>query len=380
MFGHRRGQTINSSVNRYYSKAKKIPKIPLLIITLISTYGIVVLYSINSGNFHPWGYNQLIRFACGLCLLLVTAAIPVSFWKKYSYWLYLIGLFLLFCVLMVGERRMGAQRWLNLRIFSFQPSEIMRVFIILVLARYFSNKTTLEIRYTFNVIAPLFLLFIPILFVLWQPDLGTAMLFVFVGVVIFFVCGVQTWKFAIVIVSFLVSMPIVWSFLHDYQKNRILMFFSPEKDPSGAGYHIIQSQIALGSGGFWGKGLMHGSQCQLNFLPEKQTDFVFSALGEELGFVGGSALIILYAILIIYNLSIAMDQKDKFARILVFGLNSMLSFYVFINIAMVCGLAPVVGIPLPFFSYGGSSLLMLMFSQGLIFSCAIEQMKQSKFP
>jgi rod shape determining protein RodA len=281
--------------------------------------------------------------------------------------------------MIVGERRMGAQRWLNLKVFSFQPSEIMRGFIILALARYFSDRTTLEIRYTLHIVIPLILLLVPIVLVILQPDLGTAMLFVFVGAAMFFVCGVQPWKFVIVSAVAAVSAPIAWSFLHDYQKNRILTFFSPEKDPSGAGYHIIQSQIALGSGGFWGKGLMRGSQCQLNFLPEKQTDFVFAALGEELGFVGGSILIVLYTILITYNMSVAIRQTDKFSRILVFGLNSMLSFYVFINIAMVCGLAPVVGIPLPFFSYGGSSLMMLMFSQGLIFACAIEQKKQSRF-
>jgi rod shape determining protein RodA len=268
---------------------------------------------------------------------------------------------------------MGAQRWLDFYFFNFQPSELMRIILIIALAKYFSFFSTENIRKISSLIAPILLIMAPILFVLIQPDLGTAMIFLLVSASIFFVCGVQIWKFAVVILAGIATAPILWNFLHEYQKNRILMFLSPEIDPNGAGYHIIQSKIALGSGGFWGKGLMNGTQCQLDFLPEKQTDFMFATLGEELGFIGCLFLMFLYFLLLIYNFCVFLRERGKFNQFLVFGLNAMLFFYIFINVAMVCGLLPVVGIPLPFFSYGGSALIVLMICQGLIFSIDIEQ-------
>jgi rod shape determining protein RodA len=224
-----------------------------------------------------------------------------------------------------------------------------------------------------TLIVPLVLTALPMTLVLLQPDLGTAILLFCLCVSILFVCGVQIWKFVGTLVSLAVSAPIIWSFLHEYQKKRIIMFLSPELDPNGAGYHIIQSKIALGSGGFWGNGLMNGSQCQLNFLPEKQTDFVFAALGEELGFVGCVILMMLYTLLLTYNLGVALRAKSRFNQLVVFGFNTMLFFYIFINVSMTCGLLPVVGIPLPFFSYGGSALIVLMVCQGMIFSADLEQ-------
>ncbi len=356
-------------------KIKYIPSLPICLVFLISFFGICILCSINSGHINPWGTKQIIRLCLGTVFLFIGTAIPTAFWKKYAYIMYLFGVILLCCVIVAGKISMGAQRWLNIASFNFQPSEIMRILIVVTLAKYFANRNIENIRSTVNLLPALAIIGIPMVLVLLQPDLGTAMMFVYVGASIFFVCGVQIWKFAIVIGSIICSAPILWSMLHDYQKDRILMFLSPENDPNGAGYHIIQSQIALGSGGFYGKGLLNGTQCQLNFLPEKQTDFVFSALGEELGFVGCILLIILYTLLISYNTCVAMRQRYKFSQILVFGLNTMLFFYAFINISMVCGLLPVVGIPLPFFSYGGSALVVLMFCQGLIFSADIEQRK-----
>lgn len=294
--------------------------------------------------------------------------IDVSFWKRNAYIFYFIGIILLLFVTIVGKVSMGAQRWLNLYFFNFQPSELMRIFMVITFARYFSSMSVENVRRMSNIIIPLILLGFPMILVLLQPDLGTAMLLLLVGLSIFFVCGVQIWKFLVSFGIVVISAPILWNMLHDYQRNRILMFISPEQDPSGAGYHIIQSQIALGSGGIFGKGLLNGTQCQLNFLPEKQTDFVFSALGEELGFIGCCILILLYSLLIIYNFSVSVNNKNKFNQLLVFGLNSMLFYYIFINISMVCGILPVVGIPLPFFSYGGSALVVLMFCQGIIFS------------
>ena len=360
-------------------KLNKIPKIPFVIISIISAFGMLILYSINSGNFYPWAFNQMLRFIVGLIFMYVGASINPVFWKKHAYIFYIICVIMLLIVAVAGKISMGAQRWLNFYFFNFQPSELMRIFLIIALAKYFSSISTDDIRKTRNIIFPLFILSIPMGLVLLQPDLGTAMLFFLVSASVMFVCGVQIWKFIAVFLSVILSAPILWSMLHDYQKDRILMFLSPEKDPGGAGYHIIQSQIALGSGGLFGKGLLGGTQCQLNFLPEKQTDFVFSALGEELGFIGGLVLIILYAVLIIYNSSVSVNSRNKFSQILVFGLNSMLFFYIFINISMVCGMLPVVGIPLPFFSYGGSALVVLMFCQGLIFAVDNEQKVSSRF-
>ncbi len=358
-------------------KLKIIPFFPLLIIFSISLFSLLILYSIGGGNFFPWCFNQSCRFVLGTIALLFSASINFSFWKKYAYGFYLFCLLMLIAVAVAGKVSMGAQRWLNLYFFNFQPSELMRIFLVVVLAKYFSNFTVEDSKKLSTLIVPLTLTSIPMGLVLLQPDLGTAMLLFFVFISILFVCGVQIWKFVIALISVVISAPILWHLLHEYQRQRILMFLSPEMDPSGAGYHIIQSQIAIGSGGFWGKGLMNGTQSQLNFLPEKQTDFVFAALGEELGFLGCSVLLVLYSLLMVYNLGVAMRARNKFNQIVVFGLNSMLFFYIFINISMVCGLLPVVGVPLPFFSYGGSALTVLMFCEGLIFAADLEQKSKS---
>jgi rod shape determining protein RodA len=304
--------------------------------------------------------------------------VDIDFWKRSSETLYAVCLALLIAVVAVGKVAMGAQRWLNLYFFNLQPSELMRLFLILPLSKYYSELTIENVKKTSSLILPALLTCAPVLLVLAEPDLGTAMILLFVSLSIIFISGTQVWKLVVVVVVALSTTPIIWNMLHEYQRNRILMLFSPELDPNGAGYHIIQSQIAIGSGGFWGKGLAGGTQCQLNFLPEKQTDFVFAALAEELGFVGCAALIILYAILIGYNMRVSLRAKHKFERILVFGLSSMMFFYVFVNISMICGILPVVGIPLPFFSYGGSALIVLMFCEGLIISVDMDQKIRAK--
>lgn len=354
-------------------RIKYIPIFPLMILSIISLFALLILCSINSGNFFPWGWKQFEKLFVGVIFLVIGTLIPTKFWKKYAYFGYIFGICLLILVDIAGDSAMGAQRWLNLYFFNLQPSEIMRVLLVCVLAKYFSEIEREGARKTLRLIFPFLLIVLPIGLVCMQPDLGTSLLLFFVGMAIFFVCGVQIWKFVLGLGMVIVSLPIVWNFLHEYQKKRLMMFLSPESDPSGAGYHIIQSKIALGSGGIFGKGLTNGTQCRLNFLPEKQTDFIFAALGEELGFVGCFFLIFLYIVLLKYNLSVAFETRGKFQQIFVFGLNAMLFFYIFINIAMVCGLLPVVGVPLPFFSYGGSALVVLLFCQGCIFSCAIER-------
>lgn len=354
-------------------RLKYIPIFPLIIVVFISCFSLVILYSIGGGSFYPWCFNQLCRLMLGIIALLIATSLTFASWKKCAYILYLVCFISLIAVAIIGKVSMGAQRWLNVGFFNFQPSELMRIALVLSLAKYFSGFTVEGTQKIATLLIPSILTFVPMGLVLLQPDLGTAMLLFFVFCSILFVCGVQIWKFVIAFLAAIASAPIMWHLLHEYQRQRILMFLSPEIDPSGAGYHIIQSKIALGSGGLWGKGLMNGTQSQLNFLPEKQTDFVFAALGEELGFIGCLVLLCLYSLLIIYNLGVAMRARSKFNQIVVFGLNSMLFFYIFINISMVCGLLPVVGIPLPFFSYGGSALIVLMFCQGIIFSADLDQ-------
>lgn len=358
-------------------RLKHLPKLPIIIIALTSFLALIILCSINSGSFSPWGMHQFWKLCVGSVFLMLGILIHSNFWKKHAYLFYGIGILLLLVVEVAGKNIMGSQRWLNLYFCNFQPSEIMRILLVMALAKYFSELGLEKARKTIYLLMPCILIFLPIALVSLQPDLGTAMMLFFVGISMLFVCGVQIWKFIISFAAVLFSLPILWNFLHEYQKKRILMFFDPESDPSGAGYHIIQSKIALGSGGVWGNGLMNGTQCKLNFLPEKQTDFIFAALGEELGFIGCGGLIFLYIILILYNFSVVFRMRFMFQKILVLGLNAMLFFYIFINISMVCGLLPVVGIPLPFFSYGGSALVVLLFCQGCIFACDIERREKS---
>ncbi len=364
-------------ISNIFKLHTKIPLFPVLIIYSITLFSLIILYSIGGGEFFPWCFNQFCKLILGSFALIFAASIKVTFWRKYAYVFYLFSLVMLICVAIMGKVSMGAQRWINFYFFNFQPSELMRVSVVLIMAKYFSGYHVDEIRNTHTLFIPFILLAIPVCLVLLQPDLGTAMLLLFVFSSILFICGVQIWKFTLSIIAVAISTPILWNMLHEYQRQRILMFLSPEMDPSGAGYHIIQSKIAIGSGGIWGKGLLNGSQSQLNFLPEKQTDFVFAALAEELGFFGCLFLLILYFLLITYNIQVAVHARNKFNQILVFGLTTMFFFYIFINIAMVCGLLPVVGIPLPFFSYGGSALIVLMFCQGLVF--AIDAEEKSKF-
>ncbi len=357
-------------------KLRTIPLLPFSVIIAIAVFSLTILYSISGGSFSPWCVKQIWRVLLGIAALIVALNIETKVWRKYALAIYMMSLVALALVAVMGKISMGAQRWIKFGALTLQPSELMRISLIMLLARYFSTRSVDENKEAKTLLVPTLLTIIPVGFVLLQPDLGTAMLLILTFLSVLFVCGVQIWKFVTIFISALISAPILWKSLYEYQKQRILMFLNPEMDPSGAGYHIIQAKIALGSGGFWGKGLLNGTQSQLNFLPEKQTDFIFGALGEELGFVGCTLLLFLYVVLFIYNYKVALFTQSKFARIMVFGINAMMFFYVIINIFMVCGLFPVVGIPLPFFSYGGNALLVLMFCQGLIFSADCEHSKK----
>src|SRR5690606_2761918 len=266
----------------------------LLLLTLIASIGIAMLYSVAEGSFTPWAMRQAGRFAAGVCIMIVVSMVDLRLWMRLAYPLYAVALVMLVAVEIIGFVGMGAQRWLNLGFISIQPSEVMKVTLILALARYFHGLTLDEVSHLRNMIVPLILTVVPVGLVVLQPDLGTAILLLASGGVLFFVAGLR-WRYFIIAGSgVLAAIPIIWSRLHDYQRNRVLTFLEPERDPLGTGYHLMQSKIALGSGGVFGKGFMEGTQSQLNFLPEKHTDFIFTMLGEELGLVGGLVLLTLY--------------------------------------------------------------------------------------
>lgn len=337
-----------------------------LLIALVVMVGIMLLYSVAGGNLEPWAERQVFRFLLGCLVFFLIALSDLRLWMKYAYLLYAIALAMLLAVDIFGHDAMGAQRWLNLGFMRIQPSELMKITLVLALARYFHASSDEDVEKTSHLIFPLILLGLPVALILVQPDLGTAMMLVFVSVAMFWIVGVQWWKFAVVGIGALLSIPVVWHFLHDYQKDRVLTFLNPERDPLGVGYHIMQSKITLGSGGVFGKGFLQGTQSHLNFIPEKHTDFIFTVLSEEFGLVGSGFLLLLYMTIIFYGIRMSLKSCNFFGKLLGLGLTVNFSLYVFINIAMVMGLMPVVGIPLPLVSYGGSAMLVLMAGFGLI--------------
>ena len=345
----------------------------VLLTSAIAAAGFAMLYSAANGNLEPWASRQMVRFGVGLAIMFAVALIDVRFWFRHAYLLYAVGLGLLVAVEVFGATGMGARRWIDLGVLQLQPSEIMKVALVLALARYFHGVAADEIGRLGIVFGGVVLILAPAALVLKQPDLGTAMVLVMVGAAVMFCAGVRLWKFAAVGAAGLAAIPVGWQFLHEYQKQRVLTFLNPENDPLGSGYHILQSKIALGSGGMFGKGFLQGTQSHLNFLPEKQTDFIFTMFGEEFGMVGGLALLGVYALLLGYGIAIALRSRSQFGRLLAMGLVCNIFFYVFVNIAMVMGLIPVVGVPLPLISYGGTAMLTVMGSLGLIMSVYIHR-------
>lgn len=338
----------------------------VLCIALLAFIGIVVLYSAANGSWTPWAAKQLARFGVSLGIMLFLALLGVKIYLKYSYVAYFLVLLLLIGVEVGGHIGMGAQRWIDLKLFKLQPSELMKITMVLVLAKYFHSCTLNKIQSVRGIVAPILMALFPAALIVLQPDLGTALMLLFTTIIIFFVVGVQWWKFAIVGGTAIAMAPIAWQFLHDYQKDRVLTFLNPERDPLGAGYHIIQSKIALGSGGVFGKGFLNGTQSHLNFLPEKHTDFIFTMLSEEFGMIGAVLVVLLNLVIIAYGYLFAFRITSYYGKLVVIGLNTNYFMYVFINIAMVLGLLPVVGIPLPLISYGGTVMLSVMASFGII--------------
>lgn len=337
-----------------------------LLIVTVGLIGIALLYSAGGQSWTPWAGAQLVRFGVGLGLMFALALIDPRFWLRFAYVIYGIVLVMLIAVEVAGHIGMGAQRWINLGFFVIQPSELMKIALILTLGRYFHALPLEETGRVTRLIAPALMALLPVGLVLLQPNLGTATLLILVTASIFFASGVKTWKFLVAGVLASIAAPIAWDHLHDYQKQRLMTFLNPDADPLGAGYNIMQSKIALGSGGIFGKGFGLGTQSQLQFLPEKHTDFIFVVLAEEFGMAGALALLILYILIIAYGLLIATNCRNQFGRLIAFGLSVNFFLYIAVNVAMVTGLIPVVGIPLPLVSYGGTALLTLMIGFGIL--------------
>lgn len=345
----------------------------VMFILLLASIGIVMLYSAANGNWSPWALNQLMRFSLGFVIMMVFALTDIRIFMRYAYLFYFATLVLLIIVEITGHIGMGAQRWINLGFIKLQPSELMKIALVLALARYFHGTSLQAIESVKGILLPLGMVLFPALLVMTQPDLGTALMLIFTAGAIFFIVGVQIWKFAVIVIGGAAMMPIAWHFLHDYQQNRVLTFLNPERDPLGAGYHIIQSKIALGSGGVFGKGFLKGTQSHLNFLPEKHTDFIFTMLSEEFGLVGATLVVILNLLILAYSYSFALKSTSYFGKLAAIGLSTNFFLYVFINMAMVLGLIPVVGIPLPLISYGGTVILSVMAGFGIILSVHINR-------
>jgi len=345
----------------------------ILLLSVISSIGFAMLYSAANGSWQPWASKQMARFAFALIPMIAAALIDIRHWFRISYWLYGIALTLVIAVDLRGVIVMGAQRWIDLGFIQLQPSELMKIALVLALAHYFHCLPTESTGRVLNLIAPAGLIVVPVMLVLKQPDLGTAMMLLATGAIVFFLAGVRLWIFGAAIVAAAGAAPLIWSMLRDYQKARLYTFLSPDTDPLGAGYHIMQSKIALGSGGLLGKGFMLGTQTHLSFLPERQTDFIFTMIAEEFGLAGGLALLGLYALVIVYCFTLALRSRNQFGRILGLGLVTNFFLYVFINTAMVIGLIPVVGVPLPLISYGGSAMVTVMLGFGLLMNVSINR-------
>ncbi|HEY2836520.1 MAG TPA: rod shape-determining protein RodA [Rhizomicrobium sp.] len=346
----------------------------VLLITLIAAGGIAMLYSVAGGHFHPWALSQLSKFLVGVLVMVVAATIDVRVWMSLAYPAYALAMVLLIAVDVAGHVGLGAQRWIMLGPLEIQPSELMKISLVLALARFLHGKSVEDISKPLNLGIALAMIGLPAFFVVVEPNLGTTLIILADGCSLLFLAGLSWYWIAPALAAVATAVPLVWRFaLHDYQKARVMTFLDPEADALGAGWNITQAKIAIGSGGLSGKGFLNGTQSRLNFLPEKQTDFIFTNFGEEFGFVGSVALLILFAVVIFYGLQIALGARSQFSRLLAMGITLNFFFYIMINGLMVMGLIPVVGIPMPLLSYGGTAMLTVMFGFGLLMSVHVHR-------
>ncbi len=340
----------------------------LIVAACIAAIGTAALYSVAGGSFQPWAERHALRFLIGIGIVVAMALVRADVWLKAAFPAYALALLLLCLVPVIGVEALGARRWIGAGSVSFQPSELMKLALVAALARYYQWLPADDVSRPRWVLIPLLLIVVPVVLTLKQPDLGSAMLFAVLGLALMFLAGVSTFYFLAGGAATVAAMPLIWSNLHDYQRRRVEIFLDPEKDPLGAGYHITQSKIALGSGGVSGKGYLQGTQSQLDFVPEKHTDFIATMLGEEWGFAGLLLLLGLYILLMTMMFAMAWRCQNRFGRLVIAGSALTFFVYVFINLAMVTGLVPVVGVPLPLVSYGGTSMMTLMIGLGLAMS------------
>ncbi len=350
----------------------------LVLLTATAGFGCMMLYSAAGGDFTVWARPQMARFAAGVLLFLAIAMVNIRTIHQYAYVVYALVLALLLAMFVVNFGEQRVERWIQIALpgmrFQLQPSELMKFAVVLALARYFHGLALNVARRWTSLPVPLILIALPAVLVMRQPDLGTGLLIAAGGLCLLFLAGVRKRWFVAGFAALLASAPVVWfALMLPYQRDRVLTFLEPERDPLGAGYHIQQSKIALGSGGVWGKGYLEGTQSQLNFLPEKHTDFIFTMLAEEWGLVGALALIGLNCLIVLYGIGIAMRSGSQFGRLLALGIVTAFFLYVFSNIAMATGLIPVVGVPLPFISYGGTALITVMMAFGMLASVHIHR-------
>jgi|TARA_R110002126_G_scaffold13118_1_gene55937 rod shape determining protein RodA len=365
--------SLSTARDTVWLKLKRLNWGMIFLICVVTMVGLLSLYSAAGGHFGPWANRQFYRFLFGLAVMFFIAMVDIKWWFRLSYLAFAGGVALLLIVEIMGHVGMGAQRWINLGFMKLQPSELMKIAVVMALARYYAMKSPEEIRRLWMLIPPVAIILLPVSLVLLQPDLGTSLMIVMAGASVIFLAGVPLWIFITSGVAAVAAVPIAWHFMHSYQKQRVLTFLNPESDPLGAGYHITQSKIALGSGGIEGKGFLEGTQSRLNFLPEKQTDFIFTLWAEEWGLVGGLFLLFVFGCLFAYGLYIGLSSRHAYGRLLTMGLIVNFSLYVFINIGMVMGLMPVVGAPLPLVSYGGTSMLSALIGFGLVLSCSVHR-------
>ena len=362
-----------SIITVFFSKLLKINWIIIFCLIFLGLVGVASLYSAAGSDWNPWARNHLIRLIFGFCLMFVIAFIPSQFFMKYSLLSFILGIFALILVKIIGSG--SVQRWISFGSINFQPSEIMKLALILILAKYFDHISKIQLNKLIPYIIPILIIMIPGFLVISQPDLGTGLTIILLGLSILFFIGISM-KF--VIFSILISIssvPFIWQQLYEYQKNRILVFLNPEMDSLGSGYQIIQSKIAIGSGGLFGKGYLLGTQSRLNYLPEKHTDFIFTLISEELGFLGSISIILVFCLLIASIMKISFKVESLFSKVVAFGVGFLIFLYLSLNIGMVCGLLPVVGAPLPLVSYGGTSLLTVLIGVGIVLSINIHDKK-----
>ena len=352
----------------------------VILLIAVASVGFLMLYSVAGGDLSKWADPQIKRFAVGMVVMFFIAFVPIWFWRNMAGVAYGLSIVLLLIVEFFGHVGMGAQRWINLGPLVLQPSEMMKFTLVMMLAAYYDWLDVKKTSRPLYVAIPVVIIVLPTILVLMQPNLGTALMLLMGGGAVMFMAGVSVWYFVVVIAmgvgaiaSVFTTRGTPWQFLHDYQYRRIDTFLDPTADPLGAGYNIIQAKIALGSGGWTGRGFMQGTQSRLNFLPEKHTDFIFTTLAEEFGFVGAFSLLMLYALIIVFLFVTALQNKDRFSQLLVLGIAANFFLYLAVNLAMVMGLAPVVGVPLPFLSYGGSAMLVMMAAFGLVQSAHVHR-------